>query len=442
MSDYRKLRTIYDALDAHNFKQSLKLCDAALKKAADTSMVKALKAVTLERMGRTEEGLKLARDVASALAPPADDHLLSTLNIVFKATGHSAEGAAAYASAFEQEPKNEELGASLFGAWLREREYAKAQQLMMKMCAAQFFGNSARNSAHFSDGRSAPPLRYKTFAADKYMFSAVTCLLLQLPPDGRPGLGWALHSSSAAAPAAADGAASKQLQLAAAMMQRALTQGKVTKESQLRLHLESSGASARRARRSSCYASTAASSVWLKRSSALKPSCTNSSASSAKPPTSTPRCSPTTPTTGPRTADASAASSAPTSTMPSAAPPPTPSPPHRTRGEEPARRGPRLARISLAAGDVADAGRGDGGSGAGGDGGALVALLAEYFEAFCHKESCYLDVSAHLAALPPAAAADLCERIRAAPAAAAARGGGGSGRRAADARGLRRAICA
>ena len=137
MSDYRKLRTIYDALDAHNFKQSLKLCDAALKKAADTSMVKALKAVTLERMGRTEEGLKLARDVASALAPPADDHLLSTLNIVFKATGHSAEGAAAYASAFEQEPKNEELGASLFGAWLREREYAKAQQLMMKMCAAR-----------------------------------------------------------------------------------------------------------------------------------------------------------------------------------------------------------------------------------------------------------------------------------------------------------------
>ena len=140
MSDYRKLRTIYDALDAHNFKQSLKLCDAALKKAADTSMVKALKAVTLERMGRTEEGLKLARDVASALAPPADDHLLSTLNIAFKATGHSAEGAAAYASAFEQEPKNESRRV-VFGAWLREREYAKAQQLMMKMCAAR---NSAR----------------------------------------------------------------------------------------------------------------------------------------------------------------------------------------------------------------------------------------------------------------------------------------------------------
>ena len=242
MSDYRKLRTIYDALDAHNFKQSLKLCDAALKKAADTSMVKALKAVTLERMGRTEEGLKLARDVASALAPPADDHLLSTLNIVFKATGHSAEGAAAYASAFEQEPKNEELGASLFGAWLREREYAKAQQLMMKMCAARNSSAQFRRAIRRAMRRRpihTPPRRYKTFAADKYMFSAVTCLLLQLPPDGRPGLGWALHSSSAAAPAAAaDGAASKQLQLAAAMMQRALTQGKVTKESQLRLHLE------------------------------------------------------------------------------------------------------------------------------------------------------------------------------------------------------------
>ena len=167
MSDYRKLRTIYDALDAHNFKQSLKLCDAALKKAADTSMVKALKAVTLERMGRTEEGLKLARDVASALAPPADDHLLSTLNIVFKATGHSAEGAAAYASAFEQEPKNEELGASLFGAWLREREYAKAQQLMMKMYAArnysaQFLRAIQRNAPtadphRHSGTRPSPP---------------------------------------------------------------------------------------------------------------------------------------------------------------------------------------------------------------------------------------------------------------------------------------------
>ena len=89
--------------------------------------------------------------------------------------------------------------------------------------------------------------------------------------------------------------------------------------------------------------------------------------------------------------------------------------------KNPRRRGPRLARISLAAGDVADAGRGDGGGAAGGDSGALVALLAEYFGGLLPQESCYLDVSAHLAALPPAAlAADLCERIRAAPAAAAA----------------------
>ena len=77
MSDYRKLRTIYDALDAHNFKQSLKLCDAALKKAADTSMVKALKAVTLERMGRTEEGLKVT---VSRRQAPVLSHKVSTLH--------------------------------------------------------------------------------------------------------------------------------------------------------------------------------------------------------------------------------------------------------------------------------------------------------------------------------------------------------------------------
>ena len=55
-----------------------------------------------ERMGRTEGPEARARRRVRAGAA-VDDHLLSTLNIVFKATGHSAEGAAAYASAFEQD---------------------------------------------------------------------------------------------------------------------------------------------------------------------------------------------------------------------------------------------------------------------------------------------------------------------------------------------------
>ena len=40
----RKLRPIYDALDARNYKLSLKLCTAALQK-TDAGLIKALKAV-------------------------------------------------------------------------------------------------------------------------------------------------------------------------------------------------------------------------------------------------------------------------------------------------------------------------------------------------------------------------------------------------------------
>ena len=40
----RRVRPIYDALDARNYKLSLKLCTAALQKSADSSLIKALKA--------------------------------------------------------------------------------------------------------------------------------------------------------------------------------------------------------------------------------------------------------------------------------------------------------------------------------------------------------------------------------------------------------------
>ena len=56
----RKLRPIYDALDARNYKLSLKLCTAALQK-TDAGLIKALKAVTLERLGRPEDALALCR---------------------------------------------------------------------------------------------------------------------------------------------------------------------------------------------------------------------------------------------------------------------------------------------------------------------------------------------------------------------------------------------
>ena len=84
MTSYnRKVSPIYEALDARNPKQAVKLCDAALKKAS-IPLVRALKAVALERMGRAEEATALAREEAAAVvkAPPIDDTVLSTLMIL------------------------------------------------------------------------------------------------------------------------------------------------------------------------------------------------------------------------------------------------------------------------------------------------------------------------------------------------------------------------
>ena len=62
--DTRRLREkvehIYDALDAQNYKQSLKLCTALLSK-SDDALVRSLKALSLLRLGRTDESLSLCR---------------------------------------------------------------------------------------------------------------------------------------------------------------------------------------------------------------------------------------------------------------------------------------------------------------------------------------------------------------------------------------------
>ena len=206
----RKLRPIYDALDARNYKLSLKLCNAALQK-GDSPLVKALKAVTLERSGKPDEALALCREVASALKPPADDTLLNTLMITFKATGHREDGTACYQKAWEQEQGNEELAHTLFGCYLREREHQKAQGLAMKM--------------------------HKQFSASgqqRYVFWAVTCMLLQVPDDPPAEFAGAPSPSDDGPPASA----SKQLQLAAAMLKRASEQGTLALEPEVRLYLE------------------------------------------------------------------------------------------------------------------------------------------------------------------------------------------------------------
>ena len=209
MTSYdRKIRPIYDALDARNPKQAIKLCDAALKKAS-IPLVSALKAVALERSGKADEATTLARTTAAAAtrAAPIDETVLSTLMIVFKSLGLADEGSAAYEAGFQVEPGNGELALHLFSAHLRMAAWAKAQQLAMKL--------------------------FKRPQGDEYVFWAVTCLILQVDEMGPP-----CQPSRHYADGAVPETAAKHLQLAAAMMSRAAAQGKLRKASHLRLLLE------------------------------------------------------------------------------------------------------------------------------------------------------------------------------------------------------------
>ena len=204
----RKVQPIYEALDARNPKQAVKLCDAALKKAS-IPLVRALKAVALERIGRADEATALVREEAAAIvkAPPIDETVLSTLMIVFRAVGLASEGSAAYEAAWQVEPDNSELAAHLFSSHLRTAQYAKAQAVAMKM--------------------------FKRPQGDEYIFWAVSCVVLQVDDMAPPR-----QPHKAYAEAAPPEAAAKHLQLAAAMLGRAATQGKLTRLPHLQLYDE------------------------------------------------------------------------------------------------------------------------------------------------------------------------------------------------------------
>ena len=203
-----KVRSIYDALDARNPKQAVKLCDATLKRSS-IPLVRALKAVALERLGRADEATALARETSTAaLKAPIDEHVLSTLMLVFKALGLADEGSAVYEAAWQVEPDNEELSSALFLAHLRTASFAKAQQLAMKM--------------------------FKRPGGEEYVFWAVACIVLQVDEMGPPLQPTPQHYAAAQATSAG----AKLLQIAAAMLARAASQGKLTTESHLRLYLE------------------------------------------------------------------------------------------------------------------------------------------------------------------------------------------------------------
>lgn len=68
----RRVRPILDQIDLRNYKQAVKLADAAIKKYGDHPLYRTVKAMALERTGRKEEALEL---VNSVRAGPLNEHV-------------------------------------------------------------------------------------------------------------------------------------------------------------------------------------------------------------------------------------------------------------------------------------------------------------------------------------------------------------------------------
>jgi N-terminal acetyltransferase B complex non-catalytic subunit len=92
-------------------------------------MVKVLKALTLDRMGKREEAMALADSVREQ--GPTDEHTLSTLALVYKVAGKLDELLSMYEAASVREPSNLEYLRGIFLALVRKRTYARQQQVAL-----------------------------------------------------------------------------------------------------------------------------------------------------------------------------------------------------------------------------------------------------------------------------------------------------------------------
>ncbi|KAL9235235.1 hypothetical protein vseg_010013 [Gypsophila vaccaria] len=154
----RKVRPIWDAIDTRQLKTALKLSTALLSKHPDTPYALVLKAMILERMGKTDEALSLCQQASHILRLNhsflLDDLTLTTLQLVFQRLLRLDLATSLYEHACAHVPNNLDLMLGLFNCYVRESAYVKQQQTAIKM--------------------------YKLLPEERFLLWAVTSILLQL----------------------------------------------------------------------------------------------------------------------------------------------------------------------------------------------------------------------------------------------------------------------
>lgn len=127
----RRLPAIYDALDSRNNKLALKLINSALQKQSKSQMLRALKAIALQRTGKDEEGLQLCEEVRREV--PTDEQLLGTMTIFYRRANLLQNMSTAFAAACAAHPRDEGLLRGVFTCYVRDFDFAGQQQVALKL---------------------------------------------------------------------------------------------------------------------------------------------------------------------------------------------------------------------------------------------------------------------------------------------------------------------
>ncbi|GAB0092928.1 Phagocyte signaling-impaired protein [Sergentomyia squamirostris] len=127
----RRLRPIYDSLEAGNNKKALQEADKVLKKNPSMQCARALKALALLRLGRDEESEAIVKILAEEEI--CDDPTLQVMTFCYRESDQLDKICSMYQNAVKLSPKNEEILSHLFMAYVRINDYQSQQTVALQL---------------------------------------------------------------------------------------------------------------------------------------------------------------------------------------------------------------------------------------------------------------------------------------------------------------------
>ncbi|KAF7632889.1 hypothetical protein Mgra_00007748 [Meloidogyne graminicola] len=130
----RRLRPIYDAIDAGQYKKAILEADKVLKKHPQISGARALKALALIRTERAHEALNILKTLENDIVDEEfNENTIQAVCHCYKELSSPDRIVILYSLLTKKYPKNEKLGRELFFAHVRTRDFRQQQQVAAQL---------------------------------------------------------------------------------------------------------------------------------------------------------------------------------------------------------------------------------------------------------------------------------------------------------------------